>query len=61
VNSGWPSDIDNLVTVQVREAAREFTLIDRDSILGLARSIREGDWRSLVNRHIDLMTFNVIY
>jgi len=61
VNSGRPSDINSLVTVQLREDAREFTLGDIGTILGLAHLIPEGDRRWLVNSHIDLRTFNEIY
>jgi len=48
-NSGRPSDIHSLVTVQLREDAREFTLVDIGTILGLAHLIPEGDRRWLVN------------
>jgi len=61
VNSGRPSDIHSLVTVQLREDAREFTLVDIGTILSLAHLIPEGDWRWLVNSRIDLRTFNEIY
>jgi len=61
VNSGRPSDIYTLVTVQLREDAREFTLVDIGTILGLAHLIPEGDRRWLVNSRIDLRTFNEIY
>jgi len=61
VNSGRPSDIHSLVTVQLREDAREFTLVDIGTILGLAHLIPEGDQRWLVNSRIDLRTFNEIY
>jgi len=60
-NSGRPSDIHSLVTVQLREDAREFTLVDIGTILGLAHLIPEGDRRWLVNSRIDLRTFNEIY
>jgi len=61
VNSGRPSDIHSLVTVQLREDAREFTLVDIGTILSLAHLIPEGDRRWLVNSRIDLRTFNEIY
>jgi len=61
VNSGRPSDILSLVTVQLREDAREFTLVDIGTILGLAHLIPEGDRVWLVNSCIDLRTFNEIY
>jgi len=61
VNAGRPSDIQSLVTVQLREDAREFTLVDTGTILGLAHLIPEGDRRWLVNSRIDLRTFNEIY
>jgi len=61
VNSGQPSDIHSLVTVHLREDAREFTLVDIGTILGLAHLIPKGDQRWLVNSRIDLRTFNEIY
>jgi len=61
VNSGRPSDIQTLVTVQPREDAREFTLVDIGTILSLAHLIPEGDRRWLVNSRIHLRTFNEIY
>jgi len=61
VNSCPPSDINSLVTVQLREDAREFTLVDIGTILGLAYLIPKGDRRWLVNSGIDLRTFNEIY
>jgi len=61
VNSGRPSDIQSLVIVQLREDAREFTLVDIGTILGLAHLIPEGDRHWLVNSRIDLRTFNEIY
>jgi len=60
VNSGRPSDIHSLVTVQLREDAREFTLVDIGTILGLAHLIPEGDQCWLDNSRIDLRTFNEI-
>jgi len=61
VNSGRPSDIHSLVTVQLRDDALEFTLVDIGTIVGLAHLIPEGDRRWLINSRIDLRTFNEIY
>jgi len=61
VNSGRPSDIHSLVTVQQTEHAREFTFVDIETILSLAHLIPAGDWCWLVNSSIDLRTFNEIY
>ena len=61
VNSGRSSDVHGLVTVQQREDAREFTMVDVGMILGLAHLILKADRRWLVNNRIDLRTFNEIY
>ena len=61
VNSRRASDVHGLVTVQQREDAREFTIVDIGTILGLAHLIPEADRRWLVNNRIDLRTFNEIY
>jgi len=61
VNSGFPSDIHGLVTVQMSEDAREFAIVDVGTIDGLAHLIPEGEWRWLVNSRIDLRTFNEVY
>ena len=61
VNSGRPSDIHSLVTVQLREDARKFTLVDIGTILSRAHLIPEGDRHRVVNSRIDLRTFNEIY
>ena len=61
VNYGPVSDIDQHVTVQQREDAREFTIVDIGSILGLAHLIPVVDRRCLVNNWINLRTFNEIY
>jgi len=61
VNSGQPSDIHSLVTVQLSEDAEAFTVVDIGTILSLAYLIPKGDRRWLVNCHIDLRTFNEIY
>jgi len=62
VNSGFPSDIDGLVTVQMKEDAREFTIVDVGTIHGLAHLIPDRERRRwLVNSRIDLRTFNEVY
>ena len=43
VNSGRVSDVHGLVTVQQREDALEFTIVDVGTILGLAHLIPEAD------------------
>jgi len=60
VNSGFPSDIHGLGTVQMREDARESTMVDVGTIHGLGHLIPERDRRRLVNSRIDLRTFNEI-
>jgi len=45
VNSGFPSDIHGLVTVQMREDAREVTIVDVGTIHGLAHVIPPGEHR----------------
>jgi len=60
VNSGFPSDIHGLVTVQMGEDAREFTIVDVGTIHGLAHLIPEGERRRLVNSLIDSRTFNEV-
>ena len=55
------SDVHGLITVQGREEAREFTILDIGTILGLAHLIPEADLGWLVNSRIDLRTFNEIY
>jgi len=60
VNSGRPLDLDGLVTVQMREDTRGFTIVDIGTILGLARLIPEEERRWLVNSRIDLRTFNEV-
>ena len=57
VNSGPPSNIHSLVTVQLGEDAREFTLVDIGTILGLPHLIPEGGRRWLVNSHIAFRTY----
>jgi hypothetical protein len=61
VNSGRPLDVHGLVTVQLSVHARELTIVDIGTILGLAHLIPETDRRWLVNSRIDLRTFNEIY
>jgi len=61
VNSGFPSDIHGLVTLQMREDARDFTIVDVGTVHGLAHLIPEGERRWLVNNRIDLSTFNAVY
>jgi len=61
VNSGRISDVHSLVTVQMKEDAREFTVVDIGTILGLAYLIPEGDRRGIVNSRMDLRTFNEVY
>jgi len=61
VNSGRLSDLHGLVTVQMREDMRGFTIVDIGTILGLVHLILEEDRRWLVNIRIDLRTFNEVY
>ena len=61
VNSGRISDVHSLVTVQMKEDAHEFTVVDIGTILGLAHLIPEGDRRWIVNSRIDLRTFKNRY
>jgi len=61
VNSGFPSEINGLVRVQMREDAREFTIVDLGKIHGLAHMIPERERRGLVNSRIDLRTLNEVY
>jgi len=61
VSSGRISDVHSLVTVQMKEHSREFTVVDIGTILGLAQLIPEGDRRWIVNSRIDLRTFNEVY
>jgi len=43
VNSGFPSDIHDLVTVQMREDAREFTIVDVGTIHHLTHLFPRGN------------------
>ena len=61
VNSGRPSDVHGLVTVHLRDDARELTIVDIGTILGLAHLIPETNRLWVVNTLIDLRTFNEIY
>jgi len=61
VNSGPIFDVHSLVTVQIKEDVREFTVVDIGTILGQVHLIPEGDRRWIVNRRINLRTFNELY
>ena len=61
VNSLRASDVHILVGVQQQDDAREFTIVDIGTILGLAHLIPEADRCWLGNNRIDLRTFNEIY
>jgi len=61
VNSGRLSNQHGLVTVQMREDARGFTIVDIETILGLVHLIQEEDRCWLINSRIDLRTFNEVY
>jgi len=54
VNSGRLSDLHGLVTVQMREDTRGFTIVDIGTMLGLAVLILEEHRGWLVNSRIDL-------
>jgi len=60
-NSGPLSDVHDLVTVQIKEDASVFTVVDIGRILGLAHLIPEAERRWIVNSRIDLRTFNEVY
>ena len=60
VNSGRPSNIPSLLTIQLRKEAREL-LVDIGTILSLAYLTPEGAQHWLVNSRIDFTTFNKIY
>jgi len=61
VNSGRLSDQNGFVTVQMREDARGFTIVDIGTILGLAHLILEEDRHWLINSGIDLRRLNEVY
>jgi len=60
VNSGPISDIDSLVTFQMKGDSREIAVVAIGTILGLAHLIPEGDQRWIVNSYINLRTFNKV-
>jgi len=61
VNSGRISDVHSLVTIQMKDDAREFTVVNIGTILSLAHLCPEGDQRWIVNSRIDLRRFNEVY
>ena len=61
VDSGTPSDVHGLVTVQLRNITRKLTIVDIGTILGLVHLIPETDRPWLVNSQITLPTVNEIY
>ena len=61
VNSGRISDVHSLVTIQMKEDAREITVVDIGTIIGLAHLIPVGERRWIVNSRIDKRTFNEVY
>jgi len=61
VDSGRPSNVHGLVTVQLKDFTRELTIVDIGTILRLGHLILETDRRWRVNSRIDLHTFNEIY
>jgi len=62
VDSRRPSDVvHGLVTVQLRDATQELTIVDIGMILGLAHLIPETQRCWLVNSWINLRMFNEIY
>ena len=61
VNLGRLSDQHGLVTVQMSEDARVFTIVDIGTILCLAHLIQEEDRHWLINSRIDLRIFNEVY
>jgi len=61
VDSGRPSDVHGLVTVQLRDVTRQLTVVNIGTILGLVHLIAETERRWLVNSWINLRTFNEIY
>jgi len=61
VNTGPISHLYALVTVQMRQDTRGFTIVDIETILGLVHLILEEDRRWLVNSLIDLRTFIEVY
>jgi len=61
VDSGRPSDVHGLVTIQLRDVTRDLTIVDIGTIIGLAHLIPETERRWLVNSGINLRPFNEIY
>ena len=61
VNSGCLSDVHGLVTVQIKEDASVFTVVNTGTILGLAYLIPEVERLWIVNNRIDLSSFNQVY
>jgi len=61
VNSGHLLDQHGLVTLQMREDARGFTIVDIGTIISLAHLIQEEGRHWLINSRIDLTTFNEVY
>jgi len=59
--STFPSDIHCLVTVQMSEDTREFTIVDVGTIQGLAHLIPQGERHWLVNSQMYLRTFKKRY
>jgi len=61
VNSGPLWDQHGLVTVQMRQDARGFTIVDIGTIPGLAHLIPEEHRQWLVNSRIHLRSFSEVY
>jgi len=61
VNSGGISDQHGLVTVQMRQDAGVFTIVDIRTILGLAHLIQKEYQRWHIHSGTDLPTFNEVY
>jgi len=61
VNSGYISDVHSLVTVQMKEDAWEFTVVDIGIIPGLPHLIPARDRLWIVHSYINFRTFNEEY
>jgi len=61
VNSGHLWDQHGLVTVQMRDDAGGFTIVDIVTILSPSHLIPGEDQRWVVNSRTDLRTFNAVY
>jgi len=61
VNSGHLSDVPGLGTVQIKEDASVFTVVDIWTIFGLAHLIQEVERCWILNSRIDLRTINRVY